>query len=201
MLAFSRFSYTAFMAALKIWVIRANTSYYFSTNLLITKLRELSEKGDPVEMTRILNFATFDIMGELCFGRSLGLLEKNEFNPWVKSVFSSIRMIPHVAFISYYPLLHAIFTRFEPRSLYEMRVKHSQYSADRVDRRLREGDAGKPDFWALLEAAQDTDAKLSREEMHSNGELFMLAGTETSGASGFPACGVHVARCVPLTRL
>ena len=134
-------------------------------------------------MTRILNFATFDIMGELCFGRPLGLLEKNEFHPWVKSVFSSIRMMPYVSFISYYPLLQAIFTRFEPRSVHEMRVNHSQFTADRVDQRLREGGAGKPDFWALLEAAQQTDAnnQLSREEMHSNGELFMLAGTETSG--------------------
>lgn len=134
-------------------------------------------------MTRILNFATFDIMGELCFGRPLGLLEKNEFHPWVQSVFSSIRMMPYVSFISYYPLIQAIFTRFEPRSLYEMRVNHSKFTADRVDRRLREGAAGKPDFWALLEAAQEADAtnQLSREEMHSNGELFMLAGTETSG--------------------
>lgn len=174
----------------------------YSTNLLISRLREISERGTPIEMTRILNFATFDIMGELCFGRPLGLLEKNEFHPWVKAVFSSIRAIPFVALVSFYPLLKAMFTRFEPRSLHEMRVNHSQFTADRVDRRLREGNAGKPDFWALLETAQETDARnqLSREEMHSNGELFMLAGTETSGVLGSRVRAKLITRGIPLTR-
>jgi cytochrome P450 len=132
-------------------------------------------------MTRIINFCTFDIMAELCFGHPLGFLEKNEYNEWVTSIFTSIRMLPFIAIMGYYPLIKALFDVFQPKSVSEMWAKHTQFSADHVDERVREGSRGRPDIWALVDSAQNTDAKLTREEMHSNGELFMLAGTETSG--------------------
>ena len=90
-------------------------------------------------------------------------------------------MLPFIALIGYYPLLQALFNAFEPRAVTAMRAKHTQFSADHVDRRMHEGSRGRPDIWALVDNVEGTDAKLTREEMYSNGELFMLAGTETSG--------------------
>ncbi|KAI1073350.1 cytochrome P450 [Whalleya microplaca] len=149
------------------------------TNLLMSKLRELSDDRKPVEMTRPLNFTTFDIMAELCFGRPLGLLEKNEFSPWVKSVFESLKMQPLAAMIAYYPISNALFTRFEPKWVTEQRVMHCQHSADRVNQRLREG-SDRPDIWNLVMSVEGSGQGLSLEEMHSNAELFMLAGSETT---------------------
>ena len=48
--------------------------------------------GESVDMTKLYNFATFDIMGELAFGESLGLLENNEYSQWVKTVFESVKV-------------------------------------------------------------------------------------------------------------
>lgn len=119
-------------------------------------------------------------MAELCFGHPLGLLEKNEFSPWVGSIFESLKMLPYASMISYYPILNALFTRFEPKAITQQRVTHCQHSEDRVNHRLREG-SNQPDIWNLVEEAQELEKGLSIEEMHSNAELFMLAGSETTG--------------------
>lgn len=157
------------------------TGLFCSTQILVDKLHELGANGKPVEMTRPLNFATFDVMAELCFGHPLGLLEKNEYSPWVHSVFASTKMLPVVSMILYYPPLAFLFEHFEPKSVTEQRKIHCQHAADRVDQRLREGAMGKPDVWQFVEDAGDE--KLSLQEMHSNAEIFMLAGSETTGIS------------------
>jgi cytochrome P450 len=146
-------------------------------------LKQLGRSADslePVEMTRLFNFTTFDVMVQLCFGHSLGMLEKNELNPWVLAVFDSLKMLPFASIIAYYPLLDSIFKRYKPKWVTEQRKTHCQYSADRVDQRLQEG-SDQPDIWNLIMLAQDSENALSLEEMHSNAELFMLAGSETTG--------------------
>lgn len=103
-------------------------------NLLVKKLRE--SNGQPAPLGEMLNFATFDIMGELSFGESLGLLETNKYSSWVTNVFDAVRVLPFVQFIEYYPYLSQIFNFLEPKSLTEMKTSHWKHSADRVDRRL-----------------------------------------------------------------
>ncbi|ORY57768.1 cytochrome P450 [Pseudomassariella vexata] len=117
-------------------------------------------------------------MADLCFGHPLGLLAKNEFSPWVASVFESLKMLPFAAIINYYPLFNVIFTRVEPKWATEQRITHCKHSAERVDQRLAEG-FDHPDIWNSVLSAQDGRG-LSLEEMHSNAELFMLAGSETT---------------------
>ncbi|KAH6643222.1 cytochrome P450 [Boeremia exigua] len=148
-------------------------------DVLLSKLNERAETGEPAELTQLYNFATFDIMAQLCFGHPLGLLEKNELSPWVRSVFESLKMLPFASIIAYYPLLDALFTRFEPKWVTAQRKEHCQHSADRVDQRLEQG-SDQPDIWNLVVSAQSTEKALSLEEMHSNAELFMLAGSETT---------------------
>lgn len=149
-------------------------------DLLMYKISEVGEDGKiPVEMTQLLNFTTFDIMAELCFGQPLGLLARNEYSPWVKSIFGSIKMLPISSIINYYPILNAIFTRFEPKSITEQRVAHCRHSEERVNRRLQDG-SSQPDVWNLVLSAKE-GKEITLEEMHSNAELFMLAGSETTG--------------------
>lgn len=153
-----------------------------SADIFVSKIRETGDDGQAIDMTGLFNFATFDIMGDLCFGHPLGLLAKNEFSPWVRSVFESLKLIPIISVINYYPVLLALFERFQPKSVTEQILVHAKHSADRVDQRLQEG-SDKPDIWNLVMSAQDTDKGLTLEEMHSNADLFMMAGSETTGES------------------
>lgn len=53
-----------------------------------------------------------------------------------------------------------------------------KYSHDRVDRRLARK-TNRSDIWTLV-LRQEGDKALSLGEMHSNSDLFMIAGTETT---------------------
>lgn len=131
-------------------------------------------------MTRLWNFTSFDTMAELCFGEPLGLLAKNEFSPWVASIFESLKMLPFASIINYYPVFNAIFTRFEPKAVTAQRIAHCKHSEERVNHRLERG-SNLPDIWNLVMTADGSEKGLTLKEMHSNAELFMLAGSETTG--------------------
>ncbi|KAH7116353.1 cytochrome P450, partial [Dactylonectria macrodidyma] len=148
-------------------------------DLLMYEISKVGEDGKkPVEMTQLLNYATFDVMVELYFGQPLDLLAKNEYSPWVRSIFESLKMLPLASMVNYYPILNAIFARFKPKSVTKQRVTHCKHSEDRVNQRLQHG-SDRPDIWNLVLSAKEGKG-LTLEEMHSNVKLFMLAGLETT---------------------
>ncbi|KAK8075323.1 hypothetical protein PG997_009986 [Apiospora hydei] len=132
-------------------------------DLLVTKLGEVVNAGRPVDMVKMFQFTTFDFMGDLTFGLPLGLLQGLKYSPWVEAVFDSIK-------------------RFEPQFVKDMKYNHFKHSADRVDLRLERGSAEKPDIWSMVLAAKG-DQQLSLEEMYCHADVFMLAGSETSGST------------------
>lgn len=89
-------------------------------------------------------------------------------------------MLPIAAMINYYPVLNAMFTRFEPKAITEQRVTHCRHSEERVDKRLAQG-SDQPDIWNLVLEEEEKGKGLTLKEMHSNSEIFMLAGSETTG--------------------
>jgi cytochrome P450 len=153
-------------------------------DLLKYKVSEVGQNGKkPLDIGDLLNFTTFDVMAELTFGHNLGLLAKTEYSPWVASIVGSLKMLPIVAMINYYPLLRTIlFERFQPKVIREQREAHCRFSQELVDERLKAG-SNKPDVWNLVLKADDKGKGLTLEEMHSNAEIFMLAGSETTGES------------------
>lgn len=151
------------------------------TDLLMYKLSEVGEDGKrPLDLAQLLNFATFDVMAELTFGQNLGMLAKNEYSPWVTAIVESLKLLPVMAMINYYPILTALFARFEPKFIREQRRNHCMMSQDLVNKRLEDG-SNQPDVWNLV--IQEQEKGLTLGEMHSNSENFMLAGSETTGKS------------------
>ncbi|KAL0253324.1 Sir2 histone deacetylase Hst2 [Diplodia seriata] len=151
---------------------------------LIGRLREsvATKPTEPVDMVKMYNCTTFDIMGDLSFGSSLGLLETGEYSPWVESVFGSFKAFQLLLMFREYPILKPIASLFIPRSLIEKQLAHFKYSADRVDRRL-EQETDRPDIWALVLNSMEKGNAISRPQMHSNAVLFMTAGTETTATA------------------
>lgn len=149
-------------------------------DLLMFKISEVGEDGrKPVDIGALLNFTTFDVMAELTFGHNLNMLAKTEYSPWVSSIVGSLKMLPVVAFVNYYPLLrNTLFGRFQPKWIEEQRKKHCEFAEELVNKRIEVG-SEKPDVWNLV--MKDEGKGLTLEEMHSNAELFMLAGSETTG--------------------
>jgi hypothetical protein len=43
-------------------------------------------------LTTVLQFFTFDVMGDLVFGESFGCLDSSDYHPWVKLIFDSVKL-------------------------------------------------------------------------------------------------------------
>jgi cytochrome P450 len=153
-------------------------------NLLMFKISELGQDGhNPVDIGELLNFTTFDVMAELTFGQNLNMLAKTEYSPWVASIVGQLKTIPLVAMINYYPLFRVtLFEKFQPKWIEEKRKEHCAFAEELVNKRLEVG-SEKPDTWNLV--INDNGKGLTLKEMHSNAELFMIAGSETTGELQF----------------
>lgn len=140
-------------------------------------------QGVPIDILELLNFTTFDIMGDLTLSQPLGLLASRAYTPWVSAVFASLRVIPLAQLIQHYPLLNALFRLVEPKAVKEMKYRHFRHSADRVDARLAREGEDLNDIWSLILRSEGSDDALSLEEMYTHADVFMLAGSETTGTA------------------
>ncbi|KAI1153642.1 cytochrome P450 [Nemania diffusa] len=142
-------------------------------NLMVMRGRE----NGTVNMAKLLNYTTFDIMAEFAFGESLGLLQENKYSEWVSKVFNTLVVLPAVQMIQFYALSRKLFDIVEPKSIAKMRLDHFNHTVSRVDKRLENGST-KPDLWNLVEESNT----LTPGEIYTNAELFMTAGTETTAS-------------------
>jgi cytochrome P450 len=61
-------------------------------NLLIEKLHKKAASDSQVDLMRWLNFTTFDIIGDLCFGESFDSLKNEDYNFWVANIFKGLKI-------------------------------------------------------------------------------------------------------------
>ncbi|KAF5853311.1 hypothetical protein GGP41_001894 [Bipolaris sorokiniana] len=151
----------------------------------VNKLKKIFDKHvatDPeahIDLVRLFNCATFDIMGDLTFGEPLGMLDTGKYTPWVKAVFESIKVIALFRLAKQYSALGFFMKALMPPSIRGKDLEHFRHASDRVDKRLEKGtDIGKSDIWKLVIENQKVQLPLSK--MHANASVFMIAGTETT---------------------
>lgn len=136
-----------------------------------------------VDLVTMYNFTTFDIMGDLTFGEPLHMLDKAEYDPWVRIVFGALKIGVRINLIhAHYPILSKVIKLILEKRILKIRWMHFNFSSTRVTRRLEKGRASEGiDLWDLVLSQQDKGkGGLSREQMDVNASLFMIAGTETT---------------------
>ncbi|KAI5196097.1 hypothetical protein AUEXF2481DRAFT_82887 [Aureobasidium subglaciale EXF-2481] len=136
------------------------------------------QKGGKVDLVQYYNFTTFDVIADLVFGESLGLLEAQEYTPWLQGIFDQIFLACSSRAIQYFPLLWTVVQQLMPKSITNAANASFKHSADRVDKRLAM-DTDRPDIFGLVLKHKD-GASMSRQMMYSNADLLMIAGTETT---------------------
>ncbi|KAK3672299.1 hypothetical protein LTR78_007839 [Recurvomyces mirabilis] len=151
------------------------------------KMLEQATAGKPVDVLKMLNCTTFDIMGDLTFAESLDMLEESEYSPWVKTIFASIKFGTMIRGVkTYSPMVDSLVTSLLARvpAVQKKAKEHFGYSSDRVDRRL-DREPERPDLWSriLEKSPLDAEGGLTLGEHHSIASLFMLAGTETTATA------------------
>lgn len=158
-------------------------------NQLVDVVREGIKKdaNHKFDMVSLYNFTTFDVMGDLTFGEPLHMLDKNEYDPWVSIIFSSIKIATKLSVMTFYPFLSQVFKVAFGPVMFKKRMEHFNHSVERVSKRLEKGRSTEGvDLWDLV-LSQQEGRGLTRGEMDANSSLFMMAGTETTATvlSGF----------------
>ncbi|KAF3000541.1 hypothetical protein E8E14_000671 [Neopestalotiopsis sp. 37M] len=152
-------------------------------NKLISNIyRDISENPERAfDAIKLYNFTTFDIMSDLTFGEPLGLLENSAYSHWVATIFQSVKAFGMFQFVFEYPILIFLFRHLASPFLQKAAKEHRQHSIDRVDRRLKR-EVDRPDIWSLI-LRQPEGRQFDIEQMYSNADSFMVAGTETTATS------------------
>ncbi|KAK0735932.1 cytochrome P450 [Schizothecium vesticola] len=103
-------------------------------DLLLTRLRGLA--GAEVDVVPWFNYLTFDIVGDLGFGRSFGCLESSAYHAWIALILDTSKAIVFVGSARFYPYLFAALMWLVPEKALKAQREHTQYVVDCIERRL-----------------------------------------------------------------
>ncbi|KAK1516903.1 averantin oxidoreductase [Colletotrichum costaricense] len=130
------------------------------------------------DMVKLYNLTTFDIMAELAFGESLGLLADSEYSEWVANIFDNLKNGAFAQVGREWSWLGNIVKLITPPRLKQAADMHFRHSIERVDRRL-ERNTDKADIWKLV-LSQPEGKQIDKFDMYNNASVFMVAGSETT---------------------
>ncbi|OCK85010.1 cytochrome protein [Lepidopterella palustris CBS 459.81] len=153
-------------------------------DLLMKRLGEEVDgpKKGKTDLVRWLNWTTFDLVGDLTFGEPFNCLAKSDYHPWIALVFDSMRYSVWMVAAKQFPLLDRFLQRLIPKAVTQRMLDHHNLSVKKMDRRLAEK-RDRPDFVAYLVERGGGLENISLEEMHSNSNLIILGGSETSATA------------------
>lgn len=152
-----------------------------NVNLLVNQLRTRVHDGiskGRIDMSSWLNWATFDIIGDLAVGEPFGCMQAGEY---LALVFKNVRAISIMTVIRQFPWIDSILQLFLSGFMARALRGHQELTIDKVDRRL-EKQEGRGDFLDIILNHSGADKKMTRNEIYSNSILLIMAGSETSGS-------------------
>ncbi|RSM03390.1 hypothetical protein CDV31_010524 [Fusarium ambrosium] len=141
---------------------------------------ECADGKEPVNIEKWFNFLTFDLVGDLAFGESFGCLAEKKYNPWVRHIFKGIKDIAYMTNFGRIPWLAKILKLFTPKSVFNKWAEHKEISSEKVRKRLAM-DYDRPDFVdSMVKKTKSAGADITFDELASNAQLIVLAGSETT---------------------
>ncbi|KAF7941446.1 hypothetical protein BELL_0061g00170 [Botrytis elliptica] len=152
-------------------------------DILIGRLNEaISEqrKDDrTVDLVQWLNFATFDIIGDLGWGSSFNCLQESSYHPWIKVVLH-FKAVLAANSVKYYPLLEAFLMKITPDSALRDLRQALETGHLKVQDRLSH-DVDRPDIMSHIIDHNKSSAEtaLSMGEIEMNSMALIAAGSET----------------------
>jgi len=134
---------------------------------------------------------TFDIIGDLTFGRSFGCLEKGELHPWVALLPGAARNMTLLLALKHAPKLLFRVTVAIILPFMGARREHAEFTNDKIKIRLSDP-RDRSDFITPILKAND-EKGMSVPELESSINLLVTAGSETL-ATFFSGAIYHLAQ-------
>lgn len=155
--------------------------------MLMSRLRDRASSPDTavVDISKWMNFATFDIIGDLAFGEPFHCLETSNYSAYVTVMFDQFKMAIKILSLRYLGLEGPI-KMLLPKSAKEKRGIHASSANEKIRRRLAQGpdgaDAQRNDFMTYILRYND-EKGMSVEEIECTFRFLVVAGSETIGTA------------------
>ncbi|KAH8658506.1 cytochrome P450 [Xylariales sp. PMI_506] len=148
-------------------------------DLLITKLAEISDEGQAVDIVQWYNFTTFDLIGDLAFGEPFGCLKSGGYHPWVAMLFDTIKFLALAQVFRRHPYLQPLALFLMPRRVIKSTAEHWKLTEETALRRLETGNTEREDFMSYILRHND-EKGLTTREIIENANILIVAGSETT---------------------
>jgi len=139
-----------------------------------------------VDISAWLNFATFDMIGDLTFGEPFNCLRDSCFHPWIHFLFSRLTMMMYGQMITTMGYFGALLEFMVPKHIKNHVLHHVATSKDMVNRR-RTKDTDRPDFMRHMLNYTGKEGGLSDGELYADAQFLVMAGSEAT-ASNLTSC-------------
>ena len=130
------------------------------------------------------NYLTFDIMGDLCFGKAFGMLERPDNRFAIDLISNAAHR--HLMCGTYLPIHEYHVDKILFRKIAGMRQRYMQFSKAQAAERSKMGlDADRKDFFYYLLKAKDpeTGKGFSTPELWGESNLLIIAGSDTTSTA------------------
>ncbi|XXH04521.1 hypothetical protein Hte_010937 [Hypoxylon texense] len=150
-------------------------------DLLVERLREVAETGEPTNMVRWYNFTTFDLIADLAFGTPLQGLAERKSNMWLDNIANLMKFMPVLVLIGRSPLLGLIFKFIAGSKLRNSQANHLALVTKLTNERIyQRKQADRGDFMDYIMRSRGQAHELTDAELIANSDLLMVAGSETT---------------------
>jgi cytochrome P450 len=130
------------------------------------------------------NYLTFDVMGDLCFGKAFGMLERPDNRFAIDMVTNAAHR--HLMCGTYLPIHEYHVDKILFRKIAAMRARYMQFSKAQAAERTKMGlDVDRKDFFYYLLKAKDpeTGKGFSTPELWGESNLLIIAGSDTTSTA------------------
>ncbi|RAQ98712.1 cytochrome P450 [Stemphylium lycopersici] len=135
-------------------------------DLLVQRLAEYAQSGRPADMAHWYNLTTFDLIADLCFGKSLEGLEAGKSNGWIEQIEKMLKIMPMLMLATSFPLLMKVFTSIFGKRIEQSRRKHHDYAASLAMSRIAgKEQADRGDFMDFILRSRGEAHQLTDEEL------------------------------------
>ena len=155
-------------------------------DLMIQCLRERVAKGeDTVDILRWYQYATFDIIGDLCFGESFHCLEKGGKHPWIARVYKNVKNSKIMGAVQCFPPVESLMRPLIPTSV-KLKMRNTfAWAQDMITKRM-EQDTGRNDIMTHV-LNNNHKQGMTRDEIDSTIATLVLAGSGDTTAVAIAA--------------
>ncbi|TVY82613.1 Cytochrome P450 monooxygenase apf7 [Lachnellula suecica] len=140
--------------------------------------------GKPQNMADWCNYLTFDVMGDLCFGKAFEMLEHEENRHVIDLIGNAAHM--HLI-LGTNPMIKTLgLNKVLFRKIYNMRMQYMAYSKAQAGERTKVGlETDRKDFFYYLLNARDpeTGKGFTGPELWGESNLLIIAGSDTTSTA------------------